>query len=112
MWVLGENGTKPDRWKANLEVSAAESGKKKKEKIHNTQKSNFTPEEKRQKHRTQQFPVGEERRGLEGGGGGGGGGKRCSFRGLVLNFRKLQTFFCYHKIIQPVYNPMIRMLSL
>lgn len=44
----------------NLEVLAAEVKiMAKKGKNHNTHKSNFMPEEKRQKHRTQRFPVGE-----------------------------------------------------
>lgn len=86
MWVLGENATESNRCKVNLEVSAAESKimakktKQNKLKNHGTKKSNFMPEEKRQKHKTQQFPVGEERiRALKAGGGSGGASSGVSY---------------------------------
>lgn len=58
-----------------------------KEKNSDTQKSNFTGEEKRQKHRTLQFPVGEERIG----GWKAGGGSRGASSGVSYR-TSLQTF--------------------
>lgn len=80
MWVLEENGTKSNRCSVKLGgvsfCRIQDYGKKKRKEPRHTQEQ----EEKRQKHRTQQFPVGEGRiRGLKAGGRSGGASSGVSY---------------------------------